>query len=127
MKFKPLLIIPLSLLMYASCTADNEQDLGFIANCTEDIQTVSFTADIQPIFNANCAISGCHTSGGTTPPANGYNFNNYNGIVAVDTFELKSAINRVQGFEPMPRNAPKLPACDIKRIEVWISQGQLNN
>lgn len=111
-------------MVYSSCSSDNEQDLGFREDCTEDIQNVSFSLDIQPIFSANCAIPNCHA--GPTPK-NGYNFTDYNGIVNVDEFELVSAINRVQGFEPMPRNAAKLPECDIKRIEVWIEEGQLNN
>src|SRR4051812_32765256 len=29
--------------------------------------TVFFATDIQPIFNASCAVSGCHSSGGISP------------------------------------------------------------
>jgi hypothetical protein len=28
---------------------------------------VSFKNDLLPVFNANCALSGCHTSGGLKP------------------------------------------------------------
>ena len=34
---------------------------------TKPPQFVSFSNDLQPIFSANCAVSGCHVAGSQTP------------------------------------------------------------
>ena len=34
---------------------------------TQPPQFVSFSQDLQPIFSTNCALSGCHVSGGQMP------------------------------------------------------------
>lgn len=34
---------------------------------TKPPQYVSFSSDLQPIFSANCALSGCHVNGSQTP------------------------------------------------------------
>src|ERR1700733_5977473 len=52
---------------------------AFVNGCYKDViipqssnpsappQATSYANDIQPIFTANCALSGCHTAGGQTP------------------------------------------------------------
>lgn len=51
-------------LVLSSCYKD--VILPAVAN-TKPPQYVSFSGDLQPIFTANCALSGCHVKGSQTP------------------------------------------------------------
>jgi hypothetical protein len=83
---------------------------------------VSFAGDIQPILGTNC--TGCH-SGATI--SGGVNLSTYAGVQAVaQSGKLYNAVSQNGLATPMPPNG-KLPACDIQRIKVWISEGIKNN
>jgi hypothetical protein len=110
---------------------------------------VSFSAEIQPIFTANCALSGCHTG---TSPAAGQNLSAgqaYSNIVNVASTTLPSMdrvepgqpdqsflVHKIQGTQGplgsnmgarMPLNANPLSQTQIDLIRSWITQGALNN
>jgi hypothetical protein len=110
--------------------------------------TVSFCADIQPIFTANCAFSGCHAP---PSPQLGQNLsagNAYASIVNVTSAEVPT-LDRVEPFDPegsylvhkiqgtfpgvggsggrMPRGQGALPEADIQLIRAWIADGAPNN
>ena len=110
----------------AGCYNDNTEDLypkAPLSNC--DTTNVTFTAKILPIFKQNCANAGCH---GTNFPAKGWDFNQYAGVKAsVDAGRLLGAIKHLPGFIPMPQGANRLSDCDIRKIEIWVSGGALNN
>lgn len=118
------IIIPLTLLLSAMltrCTYDSREDVDLPVAC--DTTAVTFQFTIRPILNNNCIV--CHSG---SSPANGLDYEQYSDVfnVASDG-RLVGAINHRAGFEPMPRFAPKLPACDIQKIERWVSEGSLNN
>jgi cytochrome c553 len=84
---------------------------------------MSFNADIQPIFNANCTT--CHSG---TNSSGSQNLSNYAGVVkAIDNGKLIGVITHASGFPAMPQGAAKLSDCTISKISAWINQGQLNN
>jgi hypothetical protein len=110
--------------------------------------TVSFCAQVQPIFTANCAFSGCHAG---ASPQLGQNLSPgqaYASIVNVPSVEAP-ALDRVEPFDPetsylvhklegtqasvggsgglMPLGQGALPAADIQLIRAWITEGALNN
>jgi hypothetical protein len=108
---------------------------------------VSFSADVQPIFTANCALAGCHT--GPTPEE-GLDLSagrSYARLVNVDSrecgqfkrvrpgrpdasyilFKLAGPPQPCFSGERMPRNAPPLPASDQDTIRTWIAQDAPNN
>jgi len=107
---------------------------------------VSFATDVQPIFTANCALSGCHAG---AFPAQGMNLSagvayaNLVGVTSVEcpTFQRVAAgapsssyvIFKLQGSGPcfggsrMPLFADPLPDAQIQTISNWIAQGALNN
>ena len=100
-----------------SCYYDIESEL--YPNC-EVPETVSYELDIKPLAVANCASSGCHTSGGEGPG----NFNNYNSLKSTidnGTFELEVLINK-----SMPPSS-SLPDCDLQIIQSWLDAGAPNN
>jgi len=108
---------------------------------------VSFSADVQPIFTANCALAGCHTG---PSPEEGLDLRagrSYARLVNVDSHEC-GQLKRVRPGRPdasylvfklegppqpcfsgdrMPRNAPPLSASDRETIQTWIAQGAANN
>jgi len=90
-----------------------------------DTAQLSFAADIMPVFQQNCALSGCHN---TVTRAGGYAYTDYNGILQpIQSGRLLGAINHQAGYVPMPQNAPKLSDCDIAKITHWIAIGTPDN
>lgn len=109
---------------------------------------VTLSGDVQPIFTANCAFSGCH-AGGT--PALGQNLSAgqaYASIVNVASQEAPDLlrvhpsfpdssylIHKIQGTQGtvggsggrMPLGGAALSADDIATIRAWITAGALNN
>lgn len=108
---------------------------------------ISFATSIQPIFDRNCAVAGCHVL--PTPPqgmvlSSGFAYAYTVGIVSVEN----APMNRIQPGDPEnsylyhkitgrpaagtngmpPPGATSLPTAEEKdRIKAWITEGALNN
>lgn len=101
-----------------ACYYDKEDLLYGDVQC--DTTLVSFSADIMPVINNSCAISGCHVQGGS---GNGI-FENYDHIKAkVDNGSLTQ---RVLVQMDMPPSGP-LSDCQLEHITQWINNGAQNN
>ncbi len=103
--------------------------------------TVSFASQVQPIFTNNCAVPGCHVSGGAAPMSLVAG-QAYADIVNVPSIEQPPYV-RVRPFDAdssylylkitgragtrMPLNRTPLGASQISSIETWINQGAKNN
>lgn len=99
----------------------------------EDVQmpdTVKLSIDIQPIFDASCNTTGCHSQGGYVPNlTEGSSHMNLTAYGMVDTTdpELSIVYKRLTSTtNPMPPEG-NLPAGKIDLILKWIEQGALNN
>ena len=114
-------------------------------------EEISLADDVQPVFNANCALTGCHA--GAVPEAGlslepGDIFAPSVGIVGVPSQQLPSMlrvtpgasdasylIHKLQGTfgsvggsgEQMPLNEQPLSSSTILRIRKWIDQGAMDN
>jgi hypothetical protein len=117
--------------------------LGFIAagagltGCYKDVispesdpdgppQSVSFSQDLAPIFNAKCATSGCHASGGHKPYME--TAISYQQIVNggfVNTVIPKASILYQQVFGGMSEYIPSPK--DKSKVYDWIRNGAPNN
>lgn len=110
--------------------------------------TPTFTEDVQPIFSANCAFSGCH---GGASPAQGMNLSAgqaYLNTVGVPSVELPGMdriepgqpdqsylVNKIQGTQAsvggsgqrMPLGGSALSQDDIDTIRAWVEAGASNN
>jgi hypothetical protein len=87
---------------------------------------VSYSATIQPIFNANCT-AGCHSPGGQ---ASFYSLTNWASTTAsfvTPGNAAGSTLYMVVNSGSMPLGAPKLSAADILSIRNWINEGAPNN
>jgi hypothetical protein len=89
-------------------------------------QFVSYSGDLQPLWNENCALSGCHVKGGQVPYLSedisydqlvGGGF--VNTVVPADS-KLWTALNGIM--------MPHLPsASDRQKVFDWIRNGAPNN
>ena len=90
-----------------------------------DTVNLSYSEDINPIIQQNCAISGCHTN---ATMAGTFTFETYAGLhEAIQHQRLIGAISHQAGFIAMPQNSPKLSDCDISKITQWVVIGAPNN
>jgi hypothetical protein len=113
--------------------------------------TVSFSADIQPIFNGSCASSGCHGTSNANPsnkPMVLTASQAYDNIVGVASGELPSMqriragkpdesylIHKLQGThrnvggsgDRMPLGQGALSQATIDRIRLWVTNGAPRN
>jgi hypothetical protein len=118
---------PITLLTFAAvvvvatngCYYDKEELLYPLSFC--DTTAVTWTADIAPLINTNCATPGCHGNGTVAP-----NLTGYTAVKAqADNGRLRArAIDGVPSFMPA---SGKLPACDIAALDRWLRAGAPNN
>lgn len=92
---------------------------------------VSFSNHIQPLFNAHCNSSSCHSGGS---PAGNLNLTAavaYSQLFAkneVDTINVNASVLYIEvNSGTMPKNAGKLSNYNIGLIQKWIQQGAKNN
>jgi len=86
-----------------------------------DCNTVTnkaFTADVSPIFQGSCALTGCHEPGSLNGPGP---LTNYNEI-----FNARTAIQSAVSAGRMPKTGP-LPTSQKNSVLCWIQSGAPNN
>ena len=112
------LISFIALLQLSGCYYDVESELYPSSNNVScDTSNVTFTNVIQPMISANCAISGCHSSGAQLP-----DLSNYAGISAsADRIRVRSITEKT-----MPPSGP-LSSCSISQLQNWLNAEALNN
>ena len=95
----------------------------------------SFSRNILPILNVNCAIVGCHNDGAA---AGGLRLNSYANLMrgsrygaVVYPYDAQSSklIKRIKGTETprMPKDRPSLSTSDQGLLTNWINGGARNN
>lgn len=104
----------------SGCYYDNEEDL-YPGGTACDTTNVSYTANIAPVFAAQCNT--CHSGGA---PAGNIATDNYNSVKN-NISRIKGAINHTSGFSPMPQGGNKLTTCELAKIDAWINKGMQNN
>ena len=106
-----------AVLLMAGCYYDTEAELYPDRFC--DTTNVTWSATIQPIIQGNCAIPGCHVTGGTDP-----DLTTYLGVkVEADNGTLRQ---EVVVDRTIPKNSVLNP-CAIDQIDAWIQAGAPEN
>jgi hypothetical protein len=88
--------------------------------------SVSFSANVIPIFNARCNNAGCHSTGGIQPdltPANAYNDLIVFGYVDTDFPDQSVLYLKVHSGSMVQFSEPG----DAELILKWIQQGAIDN
>ena len=99
-----------------------------ITDDTPPDQIVSFSNDIQPIFNANC--TSCHPTIEPLPDltaGNSYNSITNGGYIVANDINTSTLYQRLLGNPGIMPPSGSLPASEINLIKNWIEQGALNN
>jgi len=97
-------------------------------------EVVSYSGNIQPIFDANCATAGCHSgaspeSGLSLEAASSYSNLTASGSGYVDTLNPTFSVLYAQmtsASSPMPPTG-KLDRCTLELVLKWIQQKAKNN
>ncbi|MEN8202779.1 MAG: hypothetical protein ABFS28_09310 [Bacteroidota bacterium] len=114
---KALFLSFIFVILFSSCTYDNEED--YYSNNICDTTNVTFAETIYPILDANC-IS-CHS--GVSANA-GIELGTYDAVKEVaESGLLIGVIKHLPGYVSMPPNLPMLDECSISKIETWIRNG----
>lgn len=120
MKIYVLLIV--TVLCFASCYYNSEEGLYGIVPC--DTTDVRYSKQITDIISANCLV--CH--GGDASNGGGNKLGEYNVLKTLAlSGHLLASVTHEPGHQPMPKNAAKLPDCEIAQIRTWIRNGALAN
>jgi len=124
MKNSLLLLAGLSLgWTIASCKYDNEESLYPPVPC--DTTMVTYSLTVTPIIAQHCLSLDCH---GGNAEISGIPLDGYDNVKStVDNERLLGAIRHEVSFSAMPKNAGKLPDCNIAQIEIWVANGAPNN
>lgn len=91
----------------------------------DNLPEVCFENQVLPIFQANCAMSGCHGASS----AEGYDFRTYNGIMQAvspgnpEKSDVYKAITNKWGTIMPPKGNNQLTKDQRTIIYVWIKQG----
>ena len=114
-------ILLLLAVLLGGCAYDNEQDLYPDIIC--DTQLATYQAVIVPIMTNYCL--GCHSTDSNQGEVSLEGYDNL--INYVNNGRLLGSIRHQSGFSAMPKDQPKIPACDIAKIEQWIASGAKND
>ncbi len=115
-----LVLVPLFL--FAACYYDKEEILYPESAQCNATGSETFSQDVLPLLNLRC--NNCH--GGAAASA-GIRLDSYSEVVKqVNSGRLMGSINQSIGYSPMPKNAGKMPACEIQKIQNWVDSGALN-
>ena len=105
---------------FVSCTKDIGPNPDLIVKTSNACDTITFTKHILPIFNSECATSGCHEAG--FPYGD---FTSYGDIkIKVDAGLIKTRV--IDGPSFMPASG-RLPDNQINLIKCWLDAGAPNN
>lgn len=146
MIFKRIFIVLIMvLLMFAMLLACTSGTTTSEDTSTTDVSGVSFSRDIQPIFNTNCVV--CHQSVAANGDLNLEVGSAYDNLVNVESTQSllrlvtpgdsdgSYLLNKLRGTQwevggsglRMPYGAPPLQQSQINLIQRWIEQGALDN
>ncbi len=103
----------------SSCTYHDE--VSYYGIPCDTTASVSYVGRIKTIIDTRCATANCH---GTTNAQNGIELTNYQQVKdGIESIGMMCNIRHESGCIPMPKDQPKLSACDILALEKWQALG----
>jgi hypothetical protein len=126
------------------CGGDNGNGNGNGGNePATPISDPSFSTDIQPIFNNNCALGGCHNSTAQAGLilSQGVAYTNIVNVVSTQVPTLMRVlpsdaansylVKKIEGTQSvgvrMPEGRSALNSVSIQNIKNWVNRGAKNN
>lgn len=103
--------------VFAACKKDEIETY----DCTG--LTPTYTVDVKPLLDANCATSGCHDASST---ANGLDYSTYETTKSgASSDAFMGSMQHLSGYDDMPRNGDKLSDTQLQTISCWIENGMM--
>jgi cytochrome c5 len=119
-------ILPLLVLMVASCYYDSEEALFGKPGTGCNTETANFSTEIKPILQSTCMS--CHSNSAASSSGDGIRLQDYADVKKyVLNGKLMGAIQHLSGFSAMPKGGGKISDCNILILNSWITKGILNN
>ena len=100
-----------------SCSKSGSGGGGTSLDCNT-VTNKAFSANVSPIFQASCAITGCHEAGSLNGPGS---LTNYNEI-----FNARTAIQSAVSSGRMPKTG-SIATSQKNSVLCWIEGGAPNN
>ena len=115
------------LFLLAGCYKDKTVPVDTTPTIT---RTVSFAADLIPIFTKNCSLSGCHATGGHTPDLSAATA--YNSLQTGNYFNTNNPENSEIYLWLTGKRRTQMPVGGMNKdinalVLAWIKQGAKNN
>jgi hypothetical protein len=83
----------------------------------------TYTADVKPILDNNCATSGCHSA---SSKAHGKDYSSYSATKAIAAdAEFMGSMQHISGYDAMPKGGSKLSDAQLKTLSCWVANGML--
>jgi hypothetical protein len=98
-----------------ACSKDGDENNTVDCN---NVSNKSFAADVNPIIQSSCNVTGCHATGSTNGPGPLTNY--------TQVFNARTAIRTAVSSGTMPK-ASSLPTSQKNSIICWIDSGAPNN
>lgn len=90
--------------------------------CNVPNEAITYAGVVSPIFEANCRR--CHATAVANTLGGGNDFGSYASISSYPQASLMGSIKHSAGYDPMPKDAPRISDCDIARLEAWYAKGK---
>ena len=121
---KFLVLSGLALFFFLGCKTDSAEQL-YPSPIACDTSNIKYSANVQPILQANCMSQGCHINGNAN---GGFQFDTYDNFkMTITSGKLLNAIRYTAGGSKNMPPVGKMNDCDIKKIEAWVARGYPNN
>ena len=104
---------------YTVAIVDAEGCTSTLAFDVDEILVASFAADIAPIIQTRCAISGCHVDGGIAPFT-------LNGYAEISVRATRIKVRTGAGTMP-PAGKTGLSQLQVDLIAAWVDAGAQDN
>lgn len=100
-------------LLYTAC----KKSSSTVVDCST-VSNKAFAANVNPIIQNSCNLSGCHAAGSTNGPGALTNY--------TEVFNAQSSVRSAVSSGRMPKNA-SLSSSQKNSIVCWIDNGAPNN
>ena len=86
-------------------------------NASGEVVSLTYQSDIQPIMEANCSFSGCHSS---SSAESGYDLETYSGTAA----GISGSIGSIEKGSMPPSGYQEVSQEDLNKLKTWMDQGK---
>jgi len=107
------------------CVYQNEEDLYGVSATDCDVEApVSYQRHVLPLLEKHQCVA-CHEA---ADPAANIILEGYEEVIPyVEDGSLYGSISYASGYDPMPKDYPRMPDCEVEVIADWIEAGAPNN